>query len=174
MSSRIGALRLVMAPVPVGVVVAYAPVESAAAVDKEAFYGDRAVGGERAGRAVYVVGDFNAQVGGPRVGEKVLGSCALGERNWNGEAGGLGVWEGLALAKTFRKRRCRRLTWRAAGVTVGGTAQLDYVLVPARWRSGVTDIRVWWGKQSASDCQRGGAAPDDVEGGSVKGSSMEI
>jgi hypothetical protein len=99
----------------VSVVVAYAAVEAASDEDKEAFYGelDRVVGLERPGRAVYVVGDMNARVGGPREGEgKVVGAWGVGERNGNGSR--LVAWayeRGLALANTFfRKRRCRRLT----------------------------------------------------------------
>ena len=126
-SPRVGVLRMAAAPVPVSVVVAYAPVEAAAEVDKEAFYGelDRVVGFERQGRAVYVIGDMNARVGGQREGEeKVVGAWGVGERNGNGSR--LVPWAHervLAVANTFfRKRRCRMPTWRSPAVAVGGSA----------------------------------------------------
>ena len=51
----------------------------------------------------------------------------------------------------FRHKGAHAKTWRSPGKERGDTAQLDYVLVPERWRSAMRDAREWWGVDVGSD-----------------------
>ena len=83
----------------------------------------------------------------------MVGRFAWGERNDNGgRLMGFARGRGLVVGNSlFRHKGTHVKTWRAPGKVRGATAQLDYVLVPWRWRSAMRDARAWWGVDVGSD-----------------------
>lgn len=96
------------------------------------------------------MGDFNAKVGNERVGNTV-GPFGLGDRNDRGD--NLISWcqsHNLVITNTWFKNHPRRLwTWKSPGDRTRN--QIDYILVPRRFRNSVISSKTIPGADCDSD-----------------------
>lgn len=101
-----------------------------------------------------VLGDFNAKVGslGPTEDHlrRVLGRADLGERNERRERLlSFCAERELTIANTTFTHHPRRLyTWRSPGDRYRN--QIDFILVPQRWRTSVRNARTYPGAECGS------------------------
>ncbi len=99
---------------------------------------------------IYVMGDFNAKVGDQRIGNTV-GPFGLGNKNDRGD--NLLTWcqsHNLVIANTWFKNHPRRLwTWRSPGDRARN--QIDYIMVPHRFRNSVVSSKAFPGADCGSD-----------------------
>ncbi|CAF1302854.1 unnamed protein product [Adineta ricciae] len=99
---------------------------------------------------IYVMGDFNAKVGDIRIGNTV-GPFGLGNKNDRGDI--LINWcqsHNFVITNTWFKNHPRRLwTWKGPGDRVRN--QIDYIMVPNRFRNAIISSKAFPGADCGSD-----------------------
>lgn len=99
---------------------------------------------------IYVMGDFNAKVGDKRIGN-VVGPFGLGNKNDRGD--NLITWcqsHNLVITNTWFKNHSRRLwTWQSPGDRAKN--QINYIMVPHRFRNSIIFSKAFPGADSGSD-----------------------
>jgi exonuclease III len=99
---------------------------------------------------IYVMGDFNAKVGDKRIGNTV-GPFGLGNKNDRGD--NLITWcqsHNLVITNTWFKNHPRRLwTWQSPGDRARN--QIDYIMVPHRFRNSIIFSKAFPGADCGSD-----------------------
>ena len=153
-SPRLARIRLKAGPMNMTIIAIYAPTEVSAEADKDAFYDElRALLAKVPRRdLLFVAGDFNAHLGRPAATERRLtGMFTLDLRNGNGDRliQLLADYNLVAANTIFQHKRRHLETW----VSPGGRyrSQIDYILVPQRWRASLVDARSYWGTDLKSD-----------------------
>ena len=146
-SDRLAVLTLRGVPKDIIMVCAYAPINAAAAPDKDAFYESLADRMERMpnNAMVFVCGDFNAKLGQVDDAERVaLGPYTCGNRCDNGDRlVEFALTHRLFVTNTGFKRLPHELvTWKADSNRARN--QIDYILVQKWWRSSVRNVRTRW------------------------------
>jgi len=153
-SPRLARIRLKAGPMNITIIAIYAPTEVSAEADKDAFYEELRALMARVPRKdlLFVAGDFNAHLGRPAASERRLtGKYTLDLRNGNGDrlVQLLADYNLVAANTLFQHKRRHLETW----VSPGGRyrSQIDYILVPQRWRASLVDARSYWGTDLKSD-----------------------
>ena len=137
------------------VIQVYAPTNSATEEEKDSFYFELQGVIDETPRhdILFLMGDFNAKVGGSREGiEQAVGPHTTGgELNENGQRlVDLCLNNNLILAKSFfRHKDIYKKTW----VSPDGRTknEIDFICINKRWRSTVTNARVYRGAEIHSD-----------------------
>ena len=138
----------------VSIIAAYAPTEVATNETKSQFYLDLqdAFDSVPGGDMLYIMGDFNAEVGGEHdTWKNVIGNYALGQINDNGHR----LLEFCRLNKLcipstfFNGPEHHRYMFVAPGERY--TKMIDYIIVKQRFKSWVTKARAYRGPNAAID-----------------------
>ena len=133
---------------------AYAPTNDADAQQTQAFYQllSKTQKSAKSGDMVITMGDFNAKI--PREHDNERGHVSMygqGERSDNGDAlVEFAVAHDLRMMNTFYKQHPRRLfTWtHPNGYSKN---QIDFILVPNRWKSSITNVKTLPGADCGTD-----------------------
>ena len=138
--ARMCYIRLYATPVAISIICAYAPTEDSSEPDKERFYLELQKYLEHVpNKEVLIIGgDFNAKIGSPLDSDKQnIGRFAIGSRNANGELlANFAVLNDFVLSNTtFQKKIHSLYTWRSNDNKTKN--QIDYMLIPKRWRTSV-------------------------------------
>ena len=130
----------------------YAPTSDANDQDIEQFYDElnSAIKKCKGNEVKIVMGDFNAKVGNEADG-KIVGKVGLGFRNGRGDI--LVEWcneQGFCIVNTcFQQPKNKLWTWKSPdGVTKN---QIDFILVPKRFRTSVINVKTYPGADCDSD-----------------------
>ena len=151
-SDRVMLLKLYGKPLDVSFIQCYAPTVDC---DEEVitnFYEEleKAYNQCNSQDIIYVMGDFNAKVGNERIGNTV-GPFGLGNKNDRGTD--LIAWcqsHDLVITNTWFKNHPRRLwTWRSPGDRARN--QIDYIIVPQRFRNSIISSKAYPGADCDSD-----------------------
>ena len=135
------------------VIVAYAPTEDSADVDKNIFYDhlEDLTSKIPSGDLITVLGDFNAVSGSVRVGnDSTIGPFGSGTPTDNTDrlVGYSRNFKLRIAGSWFRRKSIHRYSWYSAdGVT---RKEIDHILVSTRWRS-LQSCRVYRGFEFSSD-----------------------
>ena len=148
-SDRVLVIKLNAKPFDIAVIQAYAPTSTCSDDDIDKFYEDlgRAWKQLKSQDIKVVMGDFNAKVGSTRI-DDIVGPKGIGSINERGEM--LVTWcrdHELMIANTWFENHPRRCwTWKSPGDRVRN--QIDYILVPKRFRNAVK----WAKSMPGADC----------------------
>ena len=146
---RILTVRLAGKPLNMTLIQVYAPTNQATEQEKESFYARLQQAYEEVPKQDICIfcGDFNAKIGE----QAPIGQFAKGERNDNGERlVQFAQSHSLVAANALVARPLRRLyTWRSADGRHRN--QIDYFLVPKRWRSSICKCRSYPGADADTD-----------------------
>ena len=149
-SPRLAYIRINAKPLNISIISAYAPTDCHKEGDalKDSFYGDLLDCYRRipSRDVVFVCGDFNAQIGEVAGDEKKnVGKYTIGRRTDNGDRLlSFAMHNDLVIANTLFHRRLHQLgTWKSNN-RPRVRNQIDYIVVPRRWRSSILDSRTHW------------------------------
>ena len=152
-SSRIATLS-VLGTVRMHIISVYAPTEVSTDEAKDAFYAQlqETVDALPTGDLILIAGDFNAHVGSAQSGwQNIMGKFGVGETNDNGfRLRSFAAANELMIGNSlFRHPLKHQLSWRAPNGK--DISLLDYVLVNARFRTSLRDVRVMRGADCGTD-----------------------
>ena len=131
---------------------AYAPTVDHEDTEKETFYSDigKIKKYVKLGEILIVMGGMNAKVGKMKQ-YPVTGKHGLGERNERGQRLiEFGKEQDLVIMNTFFQHHPKNLyTWIKPGEIYRN--QIDYILVPGRYKNAVTNVKTYPGADVGSD-----------------------
>jgi hypothetical protein len=132
----------------------YAPTNEATDEDKDEWYEQlqRLVSKVPQHDMLLIIGDMNAKVGNNNTNyEKAMGTHGCGDMNDNGSrlADFCMNNSGVIGGTIFPHKKIHKLTWKSPdGTTVN---QIDHIIVNSKWRSSLSDVRVFRGADVYSD-----------------------
>jgi len=151
-SDRVLLIKLNGKPFNISIIQAYAPTADCNEDAISDFYEDleKAYKQCKSDDIIYVMGDFNAKVGDKRIGNTV-GPFGLGNKNDRGD--NLVTWcqsHNLVITNTWFENHPRKIwTWRSPGDRTKN--QIDYIMVPHRFRNSVISSKAFPGADCGSD-----------------------
>ena len=151
-SDRVLLIKLEGKPLNINIIQVYAPTSASTDEDIDVFYEDleKAKNQCKSQDPIIIMGDFNAKVGSERV-DDVVGPFGLGEKNERGER--LTEWaqiNNFIIGNTwFEQPLRRRWTWKSPGD--GSRNQIDYILIPKRFRNALLTSKTLPGADCYSD-----------------------
>lgn len=154
-NDRIMLIRFNTGPCKLNMFQVYAPTSVADAQEREEFFQTLSSHIERMPKKeiTLVLGDFNSKVGKETISNGVCGTHGLGNRNDSGEELIQFCQENeMIIANTWFQHHPRRIyTWISPdGKTKN---QIDYCLVPSRWKSSMKNVKTYPGADCGTDHQ---------------------
>ena len=152
-NDRILSIRIHAKPANITFIQVYAPTSTADATEIEKFYEilKKTTDTAKTRDVVVILGDFNAKIGKNEEENGNVSSFGLGERNERGDRlMDFALENDLIITNTTFKQHPRRLyTWTSPDGQLKN--QIDYILVPARWRSSIQNVKTLPGADCGSD-----------------------
>ncbi|KAG6439227.1 hypothetical protein O3G_MSEX000595 [Manduca sexta] len=155
-SDRIITLKLNTKPCILNLIQVYAPTEESKEEVSDSFYGFlldalKAIPNRE---VTMILGDWNAKIGNTSSDEhlrSVVGKFGLGMRSTRGEKLlDMCIDKKLSIMNTYFQHHPRRTyTWKSPGDRYRN--QIDYIIIDARWRSSVSNVKTFPGADFHSD-----------------------
>ena len=131
----------------VTIIAAYAPTETATVDDKEDFYSDllKAIESEPPHNVIIVLGDFNARIGDDshKINPQIIGRNNYHDKTNDNGKRLVSICQQTNLRQVqsrFPQPSRKQWTWKHPR---GSKAQLDHILVNAKWVRSITNCRVY-------------------------------